>query len=279
MEQIRRSYRNLRNLLDSAKEHRISTSAAEAAFFLILSMIPFLMLCLSVIRYTPVTEADVMREVTLILPDAIDPVALVVIDEIYNKSVTIVSVSAVLAVWSAAKGIMALKNGLNVVYDVQEDRNYFLVRLQAMVYVVLFMLVVITTLVLLVFGRGLQDVLEKNIALLERFSLLIVLVRAGVSLLIMMFFFSALYKVLPAHKMKFKRQWPGAVFSTLGWFLFSYAFSFYVNNISKISYTYGSLSTLVILMLWLYFSMYILFGGAEINAFLGRKLSEKPGGK
>lgn len=270
MKRSEKNYINLIELLGRAKEHRITTSAAEAAFFLILSIIPFLMLCLSVIRYTPVTEADVMREVTLLLPDAIDPVALVVIGEIYDKSVTIVSVSAVLAVWSAAKGIMALKNGLNIVYEVQEDRNYFLVRLQAMVYVVLFLAVVIMTLVLLVFGRGIQAILEKNVAFLGEFSLWIVLIRAGVSLLVMMLFFCTLYKVLPAHRTKFKKQWPGAVFSALGWFFFSYGFSFYVSNISKISYTYGSLSTLVILMLWLYFSMYILFGGAELNAFLNR---------
>lgn len=272
MEKMKEIYGDFKGFVKSSSEHRISTSAAEAAFFLILSLIPFLMLCLSIIHFTPVTEADVMREVTMILPDAIDPIALVVIEEIYNKSVTILSISAVVAVWSSARGIMALKNGLNIVYDVKEDRNYFLVRLNAMVYVVLFLAVVIMMLVLLVFGRGIQNLLEQKIATLGDFSFLIMLIRTGVSLFVMMAFFCALYKVLPAHKFKLRQQWPGALFSSMGWFLFSFGFSFYVSNVSRISYTYGSLSTLVILMLWLYFGMYILFLGAEINAhFVIRK--------
>lgn len=270
MKRLKEKYIDLKSLLQSASEHRIGSSASEAAFFMILSLIPFLMLCLSVIHITPITKADVMREVTGLLPDAIDPIALVVIEEIYDKSVTILSVSAVVAVWSAARGIMALINGLNVVYEVEENRNYFLVRLRAMVYVVLFLVVVIMMLVLLVFGRGIQNILEQKITQLGNFSSLIMLIRTGVSLLIMVIFFCALYKVLPAHRMKFKKQLPGAVFSSLGWFLFSYGFSFYVNNISRINYTYGSLSTLVILMLWLYFIMYILFWGAELNAFRKR---------
>lgn len=272
MSKIKRIYDGIVDFVKSAAEHRISTNAAEAAFFLILSVIPFLMLCLSIIHFTPVTEADVMREVTGLLPDAIDPIAVVVIEEIYNKSITILSISAAVAVWSSARGIMALKNGLNIVYDVDEDRNYFLVRLHAMVYVVLFLAVFIMVLVLLVFGREIQNFLERQISVLGGFSTLIVLIRTGVSLFVIMFFFCALYKVLPAHRFKFREQWRGALFSSLGWFLFSYGFSFYVNNFSKINYTYGSLSTVVILMLWLYFCMYILFLGAEINAhFLNRR--------
>ncbi len=266
MNRIKNIYNMLKDYMRRINDHRVSAHAAEAAFFLILSVIPFLMIGLSVLNFTPITESDVMRVVIGFLPDAIDPIAVVVIEEIYDKSITILSVSAVVAVWSSARGVMALKNGLNVVYEVDEDRNYFLVRLQAMVYVVLFLVVFIVMLVLLVFGGSIQDLLERKISTLGDFSGLIVLVRTAVSWFIIMIFFCVLYKVLPAHKYKFSRQWKGALFASLGWFVFSYGFSYYVSKFSRISYTYGSLSTVAILMLWLYFCMYILFLGAEINA-------------
>lgn len=255
------------DFLKEINRDRVSTYAAEAAFFTFLSFLPFLMVGLSVVHLTPLTEADVLREVTALLPDAIDALAVVIISEVYDKSTTILSISAVVAVWSASRGIMALRNGLNSVYDVKETRNYFLERFRAMAYVVCFVVMLLLVLGLLVFGNGLQHFLEKNSPALLEFHIPIRLIRTLVTLVLLTAFFAMMYKFLPNRKAKLRKQWKGAIFSSLGWFLYSYGFSFYVSNFSRISYTYGSLSTIIIAMLWLYFCMYILFIGAEINAF------------
>ncbi len=264
-------YTFFRDLLKEMSRDKVSTYAAEAAFFIFLSFLPFVMLGLSIVHLTPLTEADVLREVTGLLPDALDSLAVVVINEIYDKSVTILSISAVVAVWSSARGIMALRNGLNSVYDVAETRNYFLQRFRAMVYVVCFLVILFLVLGLLVFGNSIQIFLEKNLPNLLEFRWLIWLFRTVFSLLVLTVFFAVMYKFLPNRKAKLRLQWRGAIFSSLGWFLYSYAFSFYIGNFSKISYTYGSLSTIIIAMLWLYFCMYILFVGAELNAFRTEK--------
>lgn len=259
------------DFLKEISRDRVSTYAAEAAFFTFLSFLPFLMIGLSVVHLTPLTEADVLREVTALLPDAIDALAVVIISEVYGKSTTILSISVIVAVWSASRGIMALRNGLNSVYDVKETRNYFLERFRAMVYVVCFVVVLLLVLGLLVFGNGFQHFLEKNVPKLLEFHFPIWLIRTLVTLVLLTVFFAVMYKFLPNRKAKLRKQWKGAIFSSLGWFLYSYGFSFYVRYFSRISYTYGSLSTIIIAMLWLYFCMYILFIGAEINAFRWEK--------
>lgn len=259
------------NFLKEVNKDRVSTYAAEAAFFTFLSFLPFLMVGLSAVHLTPFTEADVLREVTAFLPDTIDALAVVVISEVYDKSTTILSISVVVAVWSAARGIMALRNGLNSVYDVKETRNYFLERFRAMVYVICFIAILLIVLALLVFGNGIQHFLEENFPALLEFHFPIRLIRTVATLIVMTVFFAVMYKFLPNRKAKLRKQWKGAVFSSLGWFVYSYGFSIYISHFSKISYTYGSLSTIIIALLWLYFCMYIFFVGAEVNAFQWEK--------
>jgi len=87
-------------------------------------------------------------------------------------------------------------------------------------------------------------------------------------------FFSIIYKTLPNGKMKFVDQIPGAVITSAGWVSFSILFSFFVDNFSNYANVYGSLSAIIILMLWLYICMYIMFIGAEINCILTAKVNE-----
>ena len=77
-----------------------------------------------------------------------------------------------------------------------------------------------------------------------------------------------LYLVIPNRKSRLLAELPGAVLTAGGWICFSYLFSFYIDHRQNIAFAYGSLTTLAFSMLWLYFCMYILFVGAEINVFL-----------
>ena len=82
----------------------ISAFAASTAFFLFLSLIPMLMLLCSVIPYTPVTEANLLRIVTNIAPDSMDALFTNIIQDVYDKSIGIISVTAIVTLWSAGKG-------------------------------------------------------------------------------------------------------------------------------------------------------------------------------
>ncbi len=94
--------------------------------------------------------------------------------------------------------------------------------------------------------------------------------RSFLALVVLVTVFAGLYTVVPVRRHSLKSQLPGAMFSTLGWIVFSGLFSIYFNNFSNYSYMYGSLTAVVVLMLWLYICICILLIGAELNYYLER---------
>ena len=90
------------------KKMNISAFAASTAFFLFLSLIPALMLLCACIPYTPLTEANLMSAVTEISPDTMDALLVSIIVDVYDKSIGIVSITAIVTLWSAGKGVLAL---------------------------------------------------------------------------------------------------------------------------------------------------------------------------
>lgn len=248
------------------KKKNISAFAAGTAFFLFLSLIPGLMLLCAVIPYTPLTEADLMDVVTALAPDTLDAMFVGMIAEVYDKSIGILSVSAVVTLWSAGKGILALMRGLNAVNDVEESRNYFLLRLVASFYTVLVLVVIVVSLLIMVFGNLLAEVIADIFPrsayvfdLMMHFRIVVVWAVLAVVIALM-------YAYVPGRKTGLKMQLPGAVFAAVGWSVVTWAFAIYVEAFNGFT-TYGNLTTIIILMLWLYFCMYIVLAGAHLNRY------------
>ena len=127
------------------------------------------------------------------------------------------------------------------------------------------MISIIITMVLLVFGNSIFNFLISLLPILKEISILTLVLRYLVSFIVLSVFFIIIYKVANFKLTTIKKTVPGAMFSSLGWMVFSYVFSIYIDNFSNMSYMYGSLTAVIILMLWIYFCIYILFIGAEIN--------------
>lgn len=254
----------VRLFIKKCKEDNISAFAAQSAFFIILSIIPFLMLFISLVQYTPVTRGTVMVVVDRTMPDYITPFLITVIDEIYTKSPGLASAAAVAAVWASAKGIQYLSNGLNVVYDIMETRNYFRLRLRAILYTLVLVVAIVMSLLLLIFGNGIQAALMQYIPIVGKLTQVIIQLRSLIMLAVFILFFAILYKMLPNRKATLRSQLPGSVLCALAWWGFSYGLSIYVDYFNGFS-MYGSLTTIVLIMLWLYFCMYILLICAELN--------------
>ena len=180
---------NIKFFLDKCKKDNINAFAAQSAFFVIVSAIPFLMVFSSLLKYTPVTKGVLMAIVNRAMPDYIAPFCVSIINEVYNKSFGIISVAAVLAIWSAAKGVQYMANGLNVIYDIQETRNWFVMRFWAIVYTIIFVLAIVITLVLLVFGTSLQELIVKYIPIMVHVTNIIIRLRSLIMLGILILFF------------------------------------------------------------------------------------------
>lgn len=259
---------------EKVKKDRINMYSAQSSFFIIVSFFPFLMLLLCILNYTNITESYLLQLVYNALPAKTQPLIISIIDEIYHSSsFTLLSVTAVSAIWTAGKGFIAIINGLNDVYDTGgETRNYFVVRFHSTLYTLVFMLLIISTLILMVFGNRLLGAIEIHWPFLGSVIHFFLRFRILIFVALLSLFSLSLYKFIPNRKTKLVNELPGAVFSGLGWIIFSYVFSIYVDMSSGFAVTYGSLATLVFVMLWLYACMNVLFIGAEINAYFQNRI-------
>ena len=250
------------------KDNQLSAFAAQAAFFLLLSFFPFAMMLLIGIRFLPVTQAEFIELVAEMIPGKMAETLSFMVDEIYSTQVgTTMIVSAVVAVWSAAKGTMAIERGLNFMDRTKDTKNYILRRLTNALYTLIFCVMLIALVGVYVLGNTImEDILAKTnwvdysekIFFYSRLLTAPVLVFAVILLI---------YCRLPDNHLRLKTAIPGAVFTTVCWVLLSAAFSSYLTYFGINTYMYGNLGGMVIAMLWLYICMYILLLGAELNLF------------
>lgn len=248
--------------------HHVGAYAAQSAYFLVLSLIPIILLLLTLVQYTPLTKADVMTVAYELFPRSIKMTMISIINEVYNQSRAIIPITALMAIWSAGRGTMAISNGLNSIHGQIETRNYFFVRLRAALYTILLILAIILSLILLGFGNSISMLLNNHIPVTRYVTQFIIEIRTVVVIVVLFVFTICVYRFLPNTPHGMRRQWPGAIFSALGWTGASYFISIYMDIFKGFSNMYGSLTTIVLVMLWIYFCMYILLLGEEINLVL-----------
>ena len=275
MEKIKKLYEKCGELTSDISRHHVGAYAAQTAYFLMLSLIPIILLLLTLIKYTPVTKADVMTAVIQVFPSSVDSLITSIVNQVYNQSMGVVPLTLIVTLWSAGKGVLALTTGLNCVYKCNETRNYVILRIRATVYTVMMILVIIFLLVLAVFGNTLNIFIGRHIPIMAGIADKMLELRSIITPIVMIIFSLIIYKFLPNRKCKFWSQIPGAVFATIGWMVISWIFSVYVDIFKGFSSMYGSLTTIVLIMLWMYFCMYSTLLGGEVNMRLENWISER----
>ncbi|MDD4690217.1 MAG: YihY/virulence factor BrkB family protein [Eubacteriales bacterium] len=247
----------------------IGAYSAQAAFFIIISFFPFLMLLLSLASMLNIS-APIMEYFSVdLMPKAVQNMVNSIVNEVYSGGTkSMISIAGILTLWAASKGVTALITGLNSVYGIPETRNFVMVRVLSMIYTILFSIVLIVVIVILVFGKSLYHWLIGSFPWMSDVLTPILSVRTIVAYFSLTLFFWALFIVIPHRRARVFTEIPGAIIASSGWIGFSYLFSYYIDNIGNYSYIYGSLTAVVLFMVWLWFCMFILFVGAEINILL-----------
>jgi membrane protein len=224
----------------------------------------------ALLKYTPVSLDFLVKGVNLVLPDYIAGFLVSIIKETYASSVGILSVAGIVAIWSAAKGIQYLTNGLNMMYDLDETRSWLTLRFWAIIYTFIMIFSIVLMLVLLVFGRTLQNWLVNYVPAVAAVTRVLLKLKSLIGIGGLTFIFALFYWAFPNRKgrggsrITYVRQLPGAFFCAVAWYLFSFGVSIYVDYFHGFS-GYGSLTTIVLIMVWLYICMYILLVCAEVN--------------
>ena len=264
---IRRSYGRVKRINKWLEKHRIRVYASQASFFIIISAVPMLIFVLSFFGYFMPQGEEMYSYIAGILPDGLAPYAMQILSEINEKSnVPLLSVSAAALLWSASRGVRGIGAGIRNVYGVKKDKFYPLYILKSVGITLLYICSVILALIVWVFG----DIILVTVPHWRHIGALKVLISAALFLLLSGVFMLT-YRVFGGEKSREIREAPGAFLSAAAWFLFSALFEYYVEHFGRYSYVYGSLASIIVVMLWLYFCMEILLIGAGINLLLSRK--------
>ena len=248
---------------------RIPGHAANAGYFIVVSVFPGLVLLLSILRYTRLDAGDLMQLLQGVIPAALLPSAEKLIISTYAQtSKAMISVSAIGALWSASRGMHGVLQGLNAIYGVREDRGYWYTRSISVLYTFALLLVLLLTLVLNLFGEALVDLLESSRIPAWQILSGVLDLRFVLLLVLQTLLFCAMFMVLPNRKNRFSDSFPGAVLASMGWLIFTELFSVYVEHFRGYSGIYGSVYAVALSMLWLYFCLSILFYGGALNRLL-----------
>lgn len=269
--------RNLKSkFIRNIENEHMKAYAAQSALYVLISLVPCILLLLTLIQYTPVTKSNILSVVVELFPSTINVMLVSIINEVYSQSTTVIPLTAVVTMWSAGRGVLAMSNGLNFVYGEEETRGYVYIRLRAALYTVVFLATIVFTMVLLLFGNSISFFVAKYIPILTTVIEFAISVRVVAALWFLSFVFTMAYTFLPNRKVSFFEQIPGAVFATICWLVCSLVFSIYLDLFRGFSAMYGSLTAIVLVMLWLNACMYFLLLGAKINIMIAGDELEMP---
>ena len=253
----------------------VSEYAAECAYFTILSFIPFIIFFLTIIQYTNIDKETIIFSISEITPRSMQDMILGIIEEVYSKSVGTMSIAAIIALWSAGKGFYSLSKGLRKIYKIKDDKGNFIKRIEGTIYTLIFIIAIIFFLIIMVFGNRINEIITQKFKSFAVITSYILKIRIFIFLFAMFILFLMIYSFVPKHKYKIKSQIFGAIFASVAWYVISWIFSIYIDLFDGFSNTYGSLSSIILVMMWVYVCMYVVLIGAEINILIETKMNSK----
>lgn len=274
---FKEKYKIIEKLSVNMKRDHVSECSAECSYYTILSFIPFIILLITLIQYTNIAPQTLFEAISKIIPSSMNEMVLGIVQEAYSKSLGTVSISIIFTIWVAGRGLFALTKGLQFVYhvDSEEKASYIYLRVKAIIETIIFIILIVVGLVLLVFGNSLRGIIQEHFGGLRNYNIWSSILTGIGFILATFLIFILLYKYIPKNKVTFKSQIYGALFGAIALNIVSLVFSKYLYIFKGFSITYGSLTTLMLIMMWTYSCFYTVFLGAELNKLINNKKVHK----
>ena len=257
-----------KEFIDDVFSDDVGLYAAQSTFYIVLSAVPFIMLVILCLKYfINLDLAEMIDPMVKLLPSEISQFLIQIVSEVFVKSqsTALFSAAVLTLLWSSSKGTMAIYCGLNKIYGYTKSMSWLRMRFLSLIYNIILVALIIASIVVLLFGNSIMSFMDSEFIVAHYMISVLIRFRTIIFFTIFALVFAALFTFLPQKKNKYRGQLWGAAITSAGWLVISYGFSLYIKFFPRVSYIYGSLTALMLLMLWLFFCIYILLIGAELN--------------
>ncbi|MBC1792693.1 YihY/virulence factor BrkB family protein [Listeria booriae] len=251
------------------KSARVTSHAAQLTFYILLSILPMMLVFGNLIPLLPIPKEEIYNTLqTFMPPEVYDILHPVIESMLTNASGTAISLGLITAIWSASKCFSALQEVLNIVYQAPDRKNFIVTRIMS--FLMMLVIIVVIGAVVFVFAFGeqivtfLQDQFDLKLDALADLGA----AKWFITPIFLFILFLIIYWLVPNVKWKIRKSVVGALFATIGWLAATELLSAYVSFQGDKILGFGSLSIMIVIMLWLYFVSIILLLGAFINVII-----------
>ncbi len=266
----------LKNLLKKTLENELMLMANALTYKLLLSIFPFIIFLMTLIGFFKLDFTGYILQINNSLPKPIAALLNLFLEEVINtKSVSLLSTSFLVSIYSASTGFNSIIQGLNRAYEQHDERNFFIKRLTSVMLVFIFAILVNMSLLIFIFSDNIELLILKYTTLEFIPYFLDSLFLHFFVALVLLIMVLVIYKISICKKVSLRQILPGALFSVGFWLILSKVFNIYVNNYSKYSKIYGSIGSIFVLVIWLNMISLVLLVGGQINAILEKSKIEK----
>ncbi|WP_316829590.1 YihY/virulence factor BrkB family protein [Pedobacter aquatilis] len=251
------------------KESLVNKSSSLAYSFM-LAVFPSIIFLFTLIPFIPITgfQDKLLSLIELILPhNAFEAFETTLKDIIKNQNRGLLSFGFLSAIFFATNGVKNLMKAFNKASLIIETRSWLKQRLIALVLTMVIFLSVVLCISAMAIGELLLNYIKTELHIKDSLAVYAIQITRWALLTILYFItISILYRYGPSHTKKWKLFSAGSWLATILAFLTIWGFSFYINNFGSYNKVYGSIGTLIVVMIWLYLNSLILLIGFELNA-------------
>lgn len=264
-------------------ENDMLTYAAALAFQALFSIFPFLIVLIALLGLLDLMQFyDWIRvQLGAMLPDEAMVQVERVIEEVQRPRGGLLSAGLVVALWVASGAMRVTINAMNKVYKVKESRPFWKLYPLSILYTLCIAGMMISAAVLMVLGPQAMTWLAEQIGMEQFIVTVWTWLRLPVAMMLLMITVAFVYYIAPDVEQRIRFITPGSVLSVLVWIAASMGFGYYITNFADYSAVYGSVGTVIVLMMYFYISAAVMLFGAELNAVVehhvpsGKNLGEK----
>jgi membrane protein len=269
----------LKRTVVRARDHDLTLMAAGLSYYAFLAFLPLLLLL--ALAYGLVADpATAVRHLaslaSVVSPDVsriIGDIVIKLLHDTQELKGLAFTISLIVALYAGVRGARALTKALNIVHETKSGRSF--VAASVMAIIIVFAALIVCTCALIAIGvlgyleAVIRDVSRLTAALIKLATWIGVAAVASAAI-------SALYRYAPAREPRQRRRWitVGAMTATSGWLVATLLLGIYVANFSRYDALYGSVATMIILLIWFFLSAMIILVGAEIDAILDGRFDQ-----